>query len=138
MAKTDQTQSLSKEYGVLTHRVCGNPILRKGEGWVTRQFLFSLEMVWHFLEGSRRRNRALCRRSVVRHGPARADYAVSVRSKRCALNVVERHRRRKCRQIMCAHLRRSFEAGSQLDQLRLAERTPEEADPEWHAEHHSR
>src|SRR5215469_3906757 len=47
-----------------------------------------------------------------------------------ALDMIERHRRREGRQVMCTRLREGFVAGGELDQRRLTEGGPEEADPE--------
>src|SRR5258708_39959295 len=53
-------------------------------------------------------------------------------------DVVERHRFRKGRQVVRAHVRDCLESGSKLDESRLAERGPEEADSHWRSEHHGR
>src|SRR4051812_9869188 len=57
---------------------------------------------------------------------------------RGSLDVAERHRLRERRQVLRAHLRGRFVAGSELDQRPLAERAAEEADAEGNAEDHAR
>ena len=57
------------------------------------------------------------------------------RRRRCALDLIEGDRGRERRQVVRAHLCRRLEARGELNQGRLAERRPEEADAKRRAEH---